>query len=265
MYNKRFFLDLEPWWIARKRREENKPVMTPRQAIQRQASQSDPQPFCSTIRISIKVSRMKDSSQRKNDRRFKDQTIEEYEFLMDRILINNIRVAFREFLAFFYRHRIQICFAGSITELIKSRSPRIERPIFNTFIKNYSWQMLLSNGYRFQQQVTQKFIDYLKTIETDNEFYQITIYIWRRAKEYHFLDIYEELMKFSDRLTEIGQERRAAPSHVSSLTNPPRNMAYAPSVTITPTTVCVKPFKLAKTNRIIREQKFGGVFNFCLG
>ena len=42
-------------------------------------------------------------------------------------------------------------------------------------------------------------------------------------------------------------------------------MAYAPSVTITPTTICVKPFKLAKTNRIIREPKFGGILNFCLG
>jgi hypothetical protein len=149
--------------------------MTPRQAIQRQATHTGPQPICSTIRISIKVSRVKDSSQKKSDRRFKNQTIQEYEFRMDRILINNIHVAFREFLAFFYRHRIQICFAGSITDLSfkLSRPPRIERPIFNTFIKNYSWQMLLSIGYRFQQRVTQKFIDYLKTIETDNEFYQV--------------------------------------------------------------------------------------------
>jgi hypothetical protein len=148
--------------------------MSPRQAIQRQATRNEPQPFCSTIRISIKVSRVKDSSQKKTDPRYKNQTIEEYEFRMDRILINNIRVAFREFLAFFYRHRIQICFAGSITDLsFKLSTPRIERPIFNTFIKNYSWQMLLSIGYRFQQRFTQKFIDYLKTIETDNEFYQV--------------------------------------------------------------------------------------------
>lgn len=148
--------------------------MTPRQAIQRQATRTGPQPICSTIRISIKVSRVKDSSQKKIDRRFKNQTIEEYEFRMDSILINNIRVAFREFLAFFYRHRIQICFAGSITDLsFKLSRSRIERPIFNTFIKNYSWQMLLSIGYRFQQRVTQKFIDYLKTIQADNEFYQV--------------------------------------------------------------------------------------------
>jgi hypothetical protein len=33
--------------------------------------------------------------------------------------------------------------------------------------------MLLSIGYRFQQRVTQKFIDYLKTIQTDNEFYRV--------------------------------------------------------------------------------------------
>lgn len=167
-------LDLEPWWVARKYREQNKPVMSPREAIQRQANRAGPQPFCSTIRISIKVSRVKDSSQQRNDRRFRDQTIEEYEFAMDRILISNIRVAFREFLAFFYRHRIQICFAGSITDLsLNFVKPRIERPVFNTFIKNYSWQMLSSIGYRFQQRVSQQFIEVLKTIETDSEFYQV--------------------------------------------------------------------------------------------
>lgn len=149
--------------------------MNPRQAIQRQATRIDSQPFCSTIRISIKVSRMKDSSQRRNDRRFKDQTIEEYEFRMDRILIDNIRKAFREFLAFFYRHRIQICFAGSIIDQsLKLIKTRIERPIFNTFLKNYSWQMLLSIGYRFQQRVTQQFIDVLKTIDNEKEFYQVS-------------------------------------------------------------------------------------------
>lgn len=167
-------IDVEPWWVARKLREQNQPVKSPRQAIQRQASDGKLKPFCSTIRISIKVSKVKDSSQRKTNPRFKNQTIEEYEFRMDRILIDNMRVAFREFLAFFYRHRIQICFAGSITEMaVKLRLNHIEKPIFNAFIKNYSWQMLLSLGYRFQQQVSQKFIDYFKTIETDDEFYQV--------------------------------------------------------------------------------------------
>ncbi|CAF5225428.1 unnamed protein product, partial [Rotaria magnacalcarata] len=80
-------LDVEPWWVGRKLREENKPVMSPRQAIQRQANTNKPHPLCSTIRISIKVSRMKDSSQRNKDRRFKNQTIEEYDFRMDCILI----------------------------------------------------------------------------------------------------------------------------------------------------------------------------------
>ncbi|CAM4756921.1 unnamed protein product [Rotaria magnacalcarata] len=258
-------INVEPWWVGRKLREENKPVMSPRQAIQRQANTNKPHPLCSTIRISIKVSRMKDSSQRNKDRRFKNQTIEEYDFRMDCILINNIRVAFREFLAFFYRHRIQICFAGSISDLaFQLTLPRIERPIFNSFIKNYSWQMLLSIGHRFQQQVTQKIVDYFKNIEIDDEFYQIAIYIWRRAKEYHFLNAYDELMKYSASSQENGHERRAATSSGSSLIHPSRNMAYAPSVTITPTCVLVKPLKLAKTNRIIRESKFGGPFNFCL-
>lgn len=89
--------------------------------------------------------------------------------------------------------------------------------------------------------------------------------MWRRAKEYHFLDIDDELMKFVNRLAQIGQEKLAAPAHVASLLDPPENKALTPSVMITPSTVCVRPFKLVKTNRTIREPKFGGPFNFCLG
>ncbi|CAF5104060.1 unnamed protein product, partial [Rotaria sp. Silwood1] len=91
------------------------------------------------------------------------------------------------------------------------------------------------------------------------------LYIWRRAKEYHFVNIYEELMKYIERQKENGYEKRTSSSHASSLMNSSRNRAHAPSVTITPTTICIKPFKLAKTNRVIREPKFGGVYSFCLG
>lgn len=143
--------------------------------MKRQSSSTGPLPFCSTIRISIKVSTLKDSSQRKNCRRMKNHMLDEYDFRMDCILINHIRVAFREFLAFFYRHRIQICFAGSISDIsFQSARPRIEKPIFNTFIKNYSWQMLLSIGYRFQQRLKQEFIDHLKRIESDDDFYRVS-------------------------------------------------------------------------------------------
>lgn len=72
-------------------------------------------------------------------------------------------------------------------------------------------------------------------------------------------------MKYNDRLQEINQDKRVVTSNTSSLMNPSKNMAYAPSVTVTPTGVYVKPLKLAKTNRVIREPKFGGPFNFCLG
>ena len=49
-----------------------------------------------------------------------------------------------------------------------------------------------------------------------------------------------------------------------SIYNPPRHYAYVPSVTLTPTTICIKPFKLVKTNRVLREEKFGGNFMFAL-
>jgi len=254
-------INTQPWSVVRKLRDAGQPVLPNRQAIQRQANRTGPKPVCSTLRISLKVSTLKDSSQHKLDRRFRNQTIDEYEFQMDRIVINHIRVAFREFLAFFYRHGIQICFAGSMMDLsLKSTANRTWKPVFDTFLKNYSWQMLFSIGYRIQYRLSQEFIDYLHSIESEHEFYQTTFYIGRRAKEYHFLDLYEEVMKYAQRMKETAQDR---PSE-SPFAHSSNNMAYAPSVTITPTTICVKPLKLAKTNRIIREPKFGGITKFCL-
>ena len=49
-----------------------------------------------------------------------------------------------------------------------------------------------------------------------------------------------------------------------SIHTPPRHYAYVPSVTLTPTTICVNPFKLVKTNRVLREPHFGGNLMFAL-
>lgn len=49
-----------------------------------------------------------------------------------------------------------------------------------------------------------------------------------------------------------------------SIHRPPQHYAYVPSVTLTPTTICVNPFKLVKTNRVLRESKFGGHLMFSL-
>lgn len=179
------FSDTQPWSVARKLRDAGQPVLPSRQAIQRQANRTGPKPVCSTLRISLKVSTLKDSSQHKLDRRFRNQTIDEYEFQMDRIVINHIRVAFREFLAFFYRHGIQICFAGSMMDLsLKSITNRTWKPMFDTFLKNYSWQMLFSIGYRIQYRLSQEFIDYLHSIESEHEFYQVKFKLIREENDF---------------------------------------------------------------------------------
>ena len=49
-----------------------------------------------------------------------------------------------------------------------------------------------------------------------------------------------------------------------SIHTPPRHYAYVPSVTLTPTTICVNPLKLVKTNRVLRETQFGGNLMFAL-
>ena len=40
--------------------------------------------------------------------------------------------------------------------------------------------------------------------------------------------------------------------------------AYIPSVVLTPTTIKIRPLKLCKLNRVLREKRFGGVLNFAL-
>ncbi len=42
-----------------------------------------------------------------------------------------------------------------------------------SFIKQYCWQMLLSIGYRFQQRLTEGFIQQMNSIDNDDEFYQV--------------------------------------------------------------------------------------------
>jgi len=49
-----------------------------------------------------------------------------------------------------------------------------------------------------------------------------------------------------------------------SIHTPPAHYAYVPSVTLTPTTICVNPLKLVKTNRVLRESQFGGNLMFAL-
>lgn len=177
--------------------------------------------------------------------------------------LNEIKRVFSQFLSFFTRNHIAITY-GSI-QTSPGLNLRPLQPSFPSFIKNYAWAILLSLGYRFHQRVTSLFTAKLSTIEDDEDFYHTCIHLWRRTKEYLFIDLYEELVDYLSWQARICQEERQTWISRATIEQPPKNYQYVPSVTLTPTTIAIKPLKLCKTNRILREKKFGGPFHFALG
>jgi hypothetical protein len=212
-----------------------------------------PQPFYSTIRLIISLSNVEDN-----------------------INENRQRLSYckNQFVEFFLRNHINECY-GNIRSMPSTKdSSSIITSFMNNenhlFIQTYCWQMLLSIGYRFQQRLTEGFIHNLNLIEDDDEFYQTSLHIWRRSGEYYFIDLLDELHRYQEKriatnLLMSSSSRKDENEHERwSIYNPPRHYAYVPSVTLTPTTICVKPLKLVKTNRVLREEQFGGNLMFAL-
>ena len=116
------------------------------------------------------------------------------------------------------------------------------------------------------------------------DFIQTSLHIWRRSSEYYFIDLLGELRRYREKLAALAalppsspvQSNHSASQQANglkkddheqerwSIHTPPRHYAYVPSVTLTPTTICVNPFKLVKTNRVLREKRFGGNLMFSL-
>ena len=91
--------------------------------------------------------------------------------------LKRLKYCYTQFQEFFQRNHINDCF-GNITSTLSRKDLSSIVSLFmnnNTmsFVKQYSWQMLLSIGYRFQQRLTEDFIQQMNLIQDDNEFYQV--------------------------------------------------------------------------------------------
>ena len=186
---------------------------------------------------------------------------------------------YNQFDKFFRRNHFNQCFGliqscPSNKDLLLTTNLFMNHPTMS-FIKQYCWHMLLSIGYRFQQRLTEGFIQHLNLIEDDDEFYQTSLHIWRRSSEYYFIDLLAELHRYQEKVaTASALSNSHSNQHMFkrddgeiqrwSIHNPPKHYAYVPSVTLTPSTICVKPLKLVKTNRVLREEQFGGKLMFAL-
>jgi hypothetical protein len=172
---------------------------------------------------------------------------------------------------FFLAHKITVCY-GKIDSLIGPEphlffQPNI--PDFPSLIMTYAWQLLSSVGYRLQILIKAPFNQQLRRLsnEPDNAdelFYRVCVYLSRILALKPFININEEL---NHAVTESKRKRsESAYGLVSKIESDDENEAYIPSVTLTPTTIRIKPLKLCRTNRVLRAtEQFGtALYHFVL-
>jgi hypothetical protein len=181
---------------------------------------------------------------------------------------NTVRQTFKLLVEFFTSRNITVCYG-----MVNSRQgPSIDSfPTINlpTLIMRYSWQMLVNVGYRLQVQMDDRFRDELRLLSVekhnaDDLFYRVCVYLSRLFTLEPFVNLSSEL---HDAVKESKRKREdSAFGLISSLNIQDNKQAYIPSVTLTPTTIRIKPFKLCRTNRVLRaEQKFGkAMYHFAL-
>jgi hypothetical protein len=192
--------------------------------------------------------------------------------------LDQIREIFKNFLDFFYKNRIHVCF-GPIYQKIASLEQlcTLDCHIFPSFIQEYSWAMLCNIGFRLQMQLylSKTFITRLhdysepkydkeKHSDINDRFYRLCLYLHRRSSEYFFLDLDKEIEVGIDEYDTKYQRSKQRNLKMSYFNQNGSSTAYIPSIVLTPTTIKIRPLKLCKLNRVLREKRFGGVLNFAL-
>ncbi|CAF1369179.1 unnamed protein product [Adineta steineri] len=252
--------------------------------FKRQGKRNDKgMPSFSTIRLRI---RLKDNESisdclEKEGKLIKDMSKNEKDKLLKDTkadLLKQVKETFRNLLDFFYNNRIHVCFGSIKTKSISLQQiETLNNHMFPTFIQSYSWAMLCSIGFRVQVQLYQsqksinqlhEYSEVLNKDETkkqmDNRFYSLCIYLHRRTSEYFFLDLYNEMQIGIDIYKAKYEQYKANNRSIPVFNQSSTSTAYVPSIVLTPTTIKIRPLKLCKLNRVLREKSFGGVLNFAL-
>ncbi|CAF1158600.1 unnamed protein product [Rotaria sordida] len=173
---------------------------------------------------------------------------------------NTIQHTYKLLTNFFTSHNIIICHGAldSRQGLQVNLFPTLKLP---TLIMQYSWQMLMNIGYRLQVQIDQQFCNGLYALSreernADDLFYRVCVYLSRLFTLEPFVNLSEKL---HDAIIESKRKREDCTfGLISSLNTQVNTETYVPSVTLTPTTIRIKPLKLCRTNRVLRAvQEFG--------
>ena len=107
--------------------------------------------------------------------------------------LDQVKYLFKYLLDFFYTNQIAVCFGfiktcrGCLTN-ISSLST-----LFKTPLQIYAFKMLNNVGYSIEQKISQQKTirqELLKLSDNDDDkFYRLCLYLFRRATEYHFLNV----------------------------------------------------------------------------
>ncbi|CAF3706902.1 unnamed protein product [Rotaria sp. Silwood1] len=250
-------------------------------------------PLFSTIRIRIKLKYDQAINEilERNDKTFKDLPSNQKDRLIQTTRnesLKTIREIFKNFFDFFNENRIHVCFGPIFSRNISlEQLSTLKAHRFSTFTQSYSWAMLCNIGFRAQIQLnlTKKFINQLReysnlmydekdSLEIDDRFYRLCLYLHRRSSEYFFLDLDKEIeigiKEYKDKYERSKKNKnkyessKKKKSEIITFNQLTTSTAYIPSVVLTPTTIKIRPLKLCKLNRVLREKRFGGFLNFAL-
>lgn len=175
----------------------------------------------------------------------------------------HIQATLSLFIEFLLAHNITICYGNIHAD--EGPKPQLffqdRIPQFKSRIMTYSWQMLSIVGYRLQNQINDKFRESLHEIgqrdeNPDELMYHVCVYLSRIFSIKPFADINEELTY----AIQESKRKRSASAYglIRKFVFKDENEAYIPSITITPTTIRIKPLKLCRTNRVLRAtREFG--------
>ncbi|CAM4932198.1 unnamed protein product [Rotaria socialis] len=191
---------------------------------------------------------------------------------IDKNINNRIKQIFASLMEFFVSQRITVCYGNIVPKPgpIPYLFFQPQTPDFPSLIMRYSWQMLSIVGYRLQIQIANSsFIAELHRLSEephnpDELFYRVCVYLSRILSLKPFVSINQELQHA---ITESRQKRNnCAYGLISKIDIKVENEAYIPSVTLTPTTIRIKPLKLCRTNRVLRAiEQFGQpLYHFVL-
>ena len=181
-----------------------------------------------------------------------------------------IQLTLSSLITFFLSQKISVCY-GNITEH-QGPDPclflHVDRPIFPSLLMNYAWEMLSIVGYRLQTRINSPFIKRLVQLsrekhKADEWFYLTCVYLSRIFSRKPFADVNTELIQAIAALKQ--KEDNCSYNLTSSLESDDQNWVYVPSVTITPTTIRVKPLKYCRTNRVLRAKRLGGEKRLLFG